>query len=76
MKYGFKKVIALSMLVDSILTALSPLAANLHYSALIAFRFVIGMAHGVEMASITSGRPWLSPTWLIKTVHNDSFGSQ
>lgn len=56
MKYGFKKVIALSMLVDSTLTALSPIAANLHYSALIAFRFVIGMAHGVEMASITSGR--------------------
>ncbi|RNA33599.1 sialin-like, partial [Brachionus plicatilis] len=45
LKFGPKRVLAISLLTSSILTMALPFFARFHYTALLFVRFVIGLAH-------------------------------
>ncbi len=45
-KFGAKWILGGSVLIASILSLLTPLAARIHYKLLIAIRVILGMASG------------------------------
>ncbi|RMZ92896.1 inorganic phosphate cotransporter isoform X2, partial [Brachionus plicatilis] len=54
MKYGAKSVLGISMLTGSILTIFLVPSAQIGYGALIACRFLIGLAHGLMWPAISA----------------------
>jgi MFS family permease len=53
-KFGSKIVLLFSILIASIFTILTPLAARQGYTVLIITRFIIGLAHVTQIFKIRS----------------------
>jgi MFS family permease len=62
-KLGAKIVLAMAILVGSVLTIAVPFAARWNYMALIACRFLTGVAHGAFWPAMsTLWAHWAPPT--------------
>ncbi len=65
-RFGPKIVLVISILISSIFTLLTPLAARISYVALFICRFLIGLAHGVVWPSLGGLWPyWVNNIFLI-----------
>ncbi|XP_034244522.1 sialin isoform X2 [Thrips palmi] len=68
---GARKVLGVSMLVSSLLTLITPAAANLSYLALVALRAVIGFLLGVTWpAMLPMAAHWIPPADRSKFMSN------
>lgn len=76
-KFGPKIVLEISILIGSLFTLLTPLAAYLHWSVLIGCRFLIGLSHGVVWPALMAIWPYWAPPAERSTILGfSSAGSQ
>lgn len=75
--FGAKITLAFAILVGSIFTLLAPLAASWSYGALVACRFLTGVAHGAFWPSMSSlWAYWAPPLERSRLVGIANAGSQ
>jgi ACS family sodium-dependent inorganic phosphate cotransporter-like MFS transporter 5 len=76
-RFGSKIVLEISILLGSVFTLLTPVAARLHWTCLIACRFLIGIAHGVVWPAMMALWPYWAPPAERSTILGfSSAGSQ